>query len=334
MPLPEQMTAIVITAPGDPNVLKPMQRPLPPVGPNDVLIKVEAAGLNRADLMQREGRYRLPPMPEHVRDIPGLEAAGTIAAIGSDVEGWAIGDRVAAILVGGGYAEYVAVDAGQVLPVPAGLSMVEAASLPEAALTVWGNVFERGRLEADEFLLVHGGTSGIGSFAIQLAAARGARVIATAGSPEKCRACLGFGAFAAINYRDGDFSDAVRQLTDGHGADVILDMVGGDYVDRNIAIAAEEGRIVNVAFIKGSKVTVDLGLAMSKRLTLTGSTLRNRPVAYKTALTAAVRAEVWPLIEAGKVKPVIDSEYPLAEAWRGHERVYAEGHIGKVMLRV
>jgi NADPH2:quinone reductase len=326
------MSAIVIQRPGGPDVLQRQQRALPGLGDHEILIEVAAAGVNRADVLQREGQYRMPQMPVALQDIPGLEAAGTVAAIGSNVTKWRIGDRVTALLIGGGYAQYSATDEGLAMPIPAGLSLVEAASLPEVAMTVWTNVFDRCHLQPGETLLVHGGNSGIGSMAIQLGAAIGATVIATAGSPEKCASCIALGASVAINYHDEDFVEVVRQKTNGHGADVILDMIGGDYTDRNITAAAEDGRIVNVSVMGGALVTANLGVVMSKRLTLTGSTLRNRPVAFKADLAAKVVANVWPLIEAGKIKPTIDSTFKLTEAKAAHERLGGRNHIGKIVL--
>jgi NADPH2:quinone reductase len=334
MALPQEMPAVVVTAPGGPDVLELRQRPLPRPGEHDLLIEVAAAGVNRADALQRAGRYRLPPMPEEMRDIPGLEAAGTVVEAGAAVTGWQVGDNVTALLIGGGYARYAVADARLALPIPRGWSVTDAASLPECLLTVWSNVFERGRLAGGETLLVHGGTSGIGTAAIQLATAFGARVLATAGTPEKCAACLDLGAAMAINYRTENFVERVHAATGGRGADVILDMVGGEYVERNFAAAAEEGRIVNVAYMAGARVTADLGPVMSKRLTLTGSTLRNRPIAFKARLAGAVREKVWPLLEAGRIRPVIDSSFPLAEAAAAHHRLESSQHIGKILLTI
>lgn len=335
MTAPTETSAIFITQPGDADVLALETRPLPRLGDRELLVEVEAAGINRADVLQRQGKYRLPAdMPKELADIPGLEIAGRVIAIGSAASRWRIGDVVCSLVVGGGYARHAAVDEAIAMPVPHGLTPIEAAGLPETFMTVWSNVFERGRLKPGEILLVHGGNSGIGSTAIQIAAALGSDVIATAGSAEKCAACVRLGARAALNYRDEDFVARVKELTGGHGADVILDMVGGDYVQKNLQAAAEDGRIVNVSYMSGSRVALELGPVMSKRLTLTGSTLRNRPVAFKAELAAAVVANVWPLIEAGKVKPVIDSVFPLEQAAAAHRRLDSGSHIGKIMLRM
>jgi NADPH2:quinone reductase len=329
--LPERMTAIAICAPGGPEVLVPEQRPVPAPGPTEVLVKVRAAGVNRPDVMQRKGQY---PPPPGAPDIPGLEIAGEVVAAGGKVSRWKIGDKICALVVGGGYAEYCLADEATALPVPKGFSFVEAAALPETFMTVWHNVFERGGLKAGETLLVHGGSSGIGTTAIMLAKAFGARVIATAGSPEKGEACKKLGADVAVDYNKEDFVAATKQATGGHGADLILDMVGGDYVDRNYDAAALEGRVVQIATQKGTKVTVDLRRLMLKRLTHTGSTLRARPVAEKAAIARALEAKVWPLLSAGKVKPVIDSTFPLAKAADAHARMETSAHIGKIILEV
>ncbi len=327
--LPAHMAAIAIDHPGGPEVLRLVERPVPQPGADEILIRVAAAGVNRPDVFQRKGAY---PPPKGASDLPGLEVSGHVAALGSAVTGHAIGDAVTALLSGGGYAEYALAPAGSALPVPAGLSLVEAAALPETVFTVWHNVFERGQLKPGETLLVHGGSSGIGTTAIQLATARGARVIATCGSPEKAEACRSLGAVRAINYRDEDFVAATLEATGGRGADVILDMVGGDYVARNIAAAAEDGRIVQIAFLEGSKITIDAQRLLMRRLTWTGSTLRARSAAFKAELAGAVRREVWPLIEAGGLRPLIDSTYPLAEAAEAHRRMESSGHIGKIVL--
>ncbi|HWJ76385.1 MAG TPA: NAD(P)H-quinone oxidoreductase [Kaistia sp.] len=327
--LPTKMAAIAIEKPGAPDVLRLVDRPLPGPGAGEILIRVAASGVNRPDIFQRQGHY---PPPKGASDLPGLEVSGHIAALGAGATGHAIGDAVTALLSGGGYAEYALASAGCALPVPGGLSLVEAAALPETVFTVWHNVFERGGLLEGETLLVHGGTSGIGTTAIQIAAARGARVIATAGSADKCAACIRLGASVAINYRDEDFVEATKAATDGRGADVILDMVGGDYVARNMAAAAEDGRIVQIAFLGGSDIHLDAQRLMTRRLTWTGSTLRARPVAFKERLAAAVRREVWPLIEAGHVRPLIDSTMPLRDAARAHERMESSDHIGKIVL--
>ncbi len=329
--LPETMTAVEITEDGGPDVLKPATRPVPEPKAGEVLIKVAAAGVNRPDMVQRQGHY---PAPPGASDIPGLEVAGTIVAIGADAGGWAIGDEVTALVTGGGYAEYCAAPVPQCLAVPRGLSVVEAAALPETFFTVWSNVFDRAGLSSGETFLVHGGSSGIGTTAIQLAKAQGARVLITAGSDEKCAACRKLGADRAINYRTEDFVEIVKQETEGKGVDVILDMVGGDYVARNIKAAAVDGRIVNIAFLKGPKVEVNLLPVMLKRLTLTGSTLRARSVGFKGAIAERLKQKVWPLIEAGDVKPVIHATFPLAEAARAHRLMETGAHIGKIMLEV
>ncbi|WP_225771932.1 NAD(P)H-quinone oxidoreductase [Inquilinus sp. Marseille-Q2685] len=327
--LPETMTAIVIEAPGGPEVLKPATLPVPSPGACEILIRVAAAGVNRPDVLQRRGMYNPPP---GASPLPGLEVAGTVAAIGPDVEGWSVGDPACALVAGGGYAEYCVAPAPQCLPIPKGLSPAEAAGLPETLFTVWTNVVERGRLQPGERFLVHGGSSGIGTTAIQLAKARGATVFATAGSAEKCRACLDLGADVAIDYREQDFAAVIREKTGGRGVDVILDMVGGDYVARNIDALAVDGRQVSIAFLKGAKVEVDLQKVMAKRLTLTGSTLRPRSVAEKGAIAAALEAEVWPLIEAGRIKPVIHASFPLARAAEAHALMESSAHVGKIIL--
>lgn len=326
--LPATMTAVEISAPGGPEVLKPVIRPRPDPAAGEVLVKVEAAGVNRPDALQREGGY---PPPPGASDIPGLEIAGTIVAAGDGAGRWRVGDRVTALVAGGGYAEYCPVAAGNCLPFPAGFDAVKAAALPETFFTVWSNVFDRGGLRAGETLLVHGGTSGIGTVAIQLAKAFGARVVATAGSAEKCRRCLDLGADVAVNYREEDFVAAVKTLTGGKGANVILDMVGGDYIDRNYEAAAVEGRIVQIAFLRGGKATVNFTRLMLKRLVHTGSTLRARDTAFKSAIAADLEAKVWPLLAAGIVAPVIDAVLPLSDAARAHALLEAD-HVGKIML--
>ena len=312
-------------------MLVPERRPLPLPGGGEVLVRVAAAGVNRPDVMQRRGLY---PPPAGATDIPGLEIAGEVVARGDGAGRWNIGDTVMALVVGGGYAEYCTAHEGQVLPVPAGLTMIEAAAFPETFLTVWHNAFERGSLKAAETLLVHGGSSGIGTAAIQLAKAFGARVITTAGSAEKCAACRRLGADVAVNYRTEDFVAATKQATGSKGADLILDMVGGDYIERNYEAAASDGRIVQIAFQGSSKATVDFRRIMLKRLTHTGSTLRARSLADKAAITHAVEAHVLPLVAAGKVRPVIDSTFPLAQASAAHARMEAGAHIGKIVLLV
>ncbi|MFM2044429.1 MAG: hypothetical protein RLY86_3005 [Pseudomonadota bacterium] len=326
---PATMTAIEITAPGGPEVLAQTIRPVPSPGPGEVLIRVAAAGVNRPDVLQRKGLY---PAPPGASDIPGLEVAGTIAGLGGGVEDWAPGDAVCALVAGGGYAEYCIAPAPQCLPVPDGLSLVEAAALPETFFTVWTNVFERGALKPGEWLLVHGGTSGIGTTAIQLAKAFGARVLATAGGREKAKACEALGADRGIDYRAEDFVAIGREMTGGRGVDVVLDMVGGDYIPRNIDLLAADGRHVSIAFLNGPSVTVNLAPVMMKRLTLTGSTLRTRPVAVKGAIAAALREKVWPLLAAGTVKPRIHATFPPAKAAAAHTLMESSTHIGKIVL--
>ena len=328
-PLPETMTAIEIREPGGPEVLVPASRPRPEPGPGEVLVAVAAAGVNRPDVLQRLGGY---PPPPGASDIPGLEVAGRIVALGQGVEGWTPGDEVTALVTGGGYAEYCSAPAVQCLPVPRGLGLAEAAAMPETFFTVWSNVFDRGGLSAGERFLVHGGSSGIGTTAIQLARAFGARVFATAGSAEKCRACEDLGAERAINYRDEDFVAAVKEATGGTGLDLILDMVGGDYVQRNIEALAPDGRLVYIAFLGGSKVEVNLLPMMLKRLTITGSTLRARPPAFKAAIAVNLKEKVWPLVEKGEVKPVMAESFPLAEAAAAHRLMESSSHIGKIVL--
>jgi NADPH:quinone reductase len=330
MSLPDTMTCIEITEPGGPDVLATTTRPVPTPGPGDVLIRIQAAGVNRPDCIQRLGHYA---PPEGVTDIPGLEVAGEIAALGADVTGLSVGERVCALVAGGGYAEYVAAPAVHVLPVPANLSIIEAAALPETFMTVWTNVFERAALNAGETFLVHGGSSGIGTTAIQLAATLGARVMTTAGSAEKCQACLDLGAERAVNYREEDFVDVAKDFGKG-GIDVILDMVGGDYIQRNIKAAAPDGRIVNIAFLQGAKVEVNFMPLMLKRLTLTGSTLRSQSIARKADIVRQLKTTVWPLLEAGRIKPVIFETLPLRDAAAAHTLMESSRHIGKIMLHV
>ncbi len=328
--LPETMTAIEITKPGAPEVLKPTTRPVPVAGPGEVLIRVAAAGVNRPDVAQREGNYAPPP---GVTDIPGLEIAGEIVALGEGVDDWRIGECACALVAGGGYAEYCPAPAAQCLAVPKGLDLVQAAALPETFMTVWTNVFQRGRLQAGEWVLIHGGSSGIGTTAIQLAHAFGARVLATAGTGEKCRVCAELGAVRAINYREEDFVAIAKQATGGKGVDVILDMVGGEYIQRNLSALALEGRLVQIAFLESPRVaSMNFMPLMLKRLTITGSTLRPRTVEEKGKIAAELREKVWPLIEAGEIAPVMDSSYPLAEASAAHARMESSLHIGKIML--
>jgi len=327
--LPTQMTAIAIRAPGGPEVLTPQSRPVPAPGAGEILVKVAAAGVNRPDVMQRLGQY---PPPPGAPDIPGLEIAGEIVACGSGVTRWKIGDQVMALVVGGGYAEYCLAHESHALPVPSGLSLIEAAAIPETFFTVWYNVFERGRLTAGETVLIHGGTSGIGTTAIQLAKAFGARAIATAGTPEKCAACRKLGAELAINYKTEDFVEATKKATDGRGADVVLDIIGGEYIERNYEAAAVEGRILQIAFQSSPRATVDFRRLMLKRLTHTGSTLRARAIADKAAIARAIEAKVLPLIAAGRVRPVIDSTFALRQAAAAHSRMDSSQHIGKIVL--
>ena len=315
------MRAIGISRPGGPDVLTPVERPVPEIGDNDILIAVAAAGVNRPDVLQRAGAY---PPPPGASDLPGLEVAGTVSACGADVTRHAVGDTVAALVPGGGYAEFCRVDAG--------LTLVEAAALPETVFTVWHNVFQRGALQSGETLLVHGGSSGIGTTAIQLAKAHGATVIVTAGSAEKCAACRALGADHAINHREQDFVAAVREATDGRGADVILDMVGGDYIARNYQSAAQDGRIVQIAFLKEPVAEADFRNLMVKRLTHTGSTLRPRTDAFKRALAAEVEARVWPLVEDGRMRPQITATFALEEAAKAHALMESGTLIGKIVL--
>jgi NADPH2:quinone reductase len=323
------MTAIAIRAPGGPDVLVPEERPVPQPGPAEMLVKVAAAGVNRPDVMQRMGQY---PPPKGTTDIPGLELAGEVVALGGGVARWKIGDKVTALVAGGGYAEYCAVPEPQALPIPTGLSLVEVAAIPETFFTVYPNVFERGALKPGETLLVHGGSSGIGTVAIMLGKAFGARVFATAGSTEKCEACRKLGAEIAINYKSDDFVAVAKEATQGNGVDVILDIVGGDYIDRNYDVAAVEGRILQIAFQASPKATVDFRRMIGKRLHHTGSGLRPRSVADKGKIARALEEKVWPLIAVGKVRPVIDSTYPLTRAAEAHARMESSQHIGKIVL--
>ena len=331
MTLPSTMTAIAIRQPGGPEMLVPEQRPVPQPGEGEVLVKVAAAGVNRPDVMQRQGFY---PPPKGATDIPGLEIAGEVVALGPGAARWKLGDKVMALVVGGGYAEYCPAHESHCLPIPPGLSMTEASAIPETFFTVWHNLFDRGRLKAGETLLVHGGSSGIGTAAIQLAHQAGAKVIITAGSAEKCDACRKLGADLAINYKSEDFVAATKAATGGAGANVILDIVGGDYIERNYEAASVEGRVVQIAFQGSPKATVDFRRIMLKRLTHTGSVLRSRPVADKAAIARGVEHDVLPLIAAGKVKPVMDSTFPLKEAPAAQRRMEASAHIGKIVLTV
>jgi NADPH2:quinone reductase len=326
--LPTEMTVIGIKAPGGPDVLVPEKRPVPSPGDNEILVKVAAAGVNRPDVQQRKGLY---PPPPGAPDIPGLEIAGEIAALGGGVKRWQLGDRVMALVIGGGYAEYALAHVSHTMPV-SGLPMEEAAAVPETFFTVWHNVFERGGLKSGETLLVHGGTSGIGTTAIQLAKQFGAHVITTAGSDDKCDACKKLGADVAINYKTADFVEVTKKATDGKGADVILDMVGGEYIGRNYEAAAVEGRIVQIAFMGGPKSEVNFMRLMMKRLHHTGSTLRSRSIADKGAIRDALETHVLPLLANGTVKPVLYKTFPLKEAAAAHELMESSAHIGKIVL--
>jgi NADPH2:quinone reductase len=325
------MRAIEISAPGGPEVLRIATLSLPVAKAGDVLIKVAAAGVNRPDVLQRLGRYAPPP---GATDIPGLEVAGVIEATGDGVVRWKRGDAVCALLAGGGYAEYCVAPGVQCLPVPRGVTMTDAASLPEVLFTVWSNVFERGRLQAGESMLVHGGSSGIGTAAIQLARARGARVFATAGSDDKCRACEELGAAHAINYRTHDFVAVVKELTGDRGVDLVLDMVGAEYVQRSLDVLGMDGRLVQIGVLGGPRATINMMSVLQRRLTVTGSTLRSRPVTEKGAIASAVEEHVWPLIESGAVRPVVHRTFPLASAADAHACMEASEHIGKLVLRV
>jgi NADPH:quinone reductase len=329
--LPDLMTAIEITEPGGPEKLRPTQRPVPQPAPGEVLIQVAAAGVNRTDCLQRQGSY---PPPPGASDIPGLEIAGTLVALGAGVDEWRIGDPVCALLTGGGYAEYCVAPAPQCLPIPTGLNMQQAAALPETFFTVWSNVFDRARLQPGETLLVHGGASGIGTTAIQLAKALGSRVFTTVGGSEKVQPCLDLGAERAIDYREEDFVQVIKDVTRNRGVDVILDMVGGDYVQRNLSALAVEGRLVFIAFLRGAKVELNLAPVMMKRLTITGSTLRARPVADKAPIAQALRETVWPLLENGAIRPLIDRVFPLTEAAAAHALMESNRHVGKLLLRI
>ncbi len=331
MNLPAKMRAIEIAKPGGPEVLTPAERALPQPKPHEILVKVAAAGVNRPDILQRMGLYAVPP---DASDLPGLEIAGTVAAIGADVKMWKVGDAVCALTHGGGYAEYCVTPEVQALPVPKGLSMTEAASLPETFFTVYSNVFDRGALKAGEVFLVQGGSSGIGVTAIQVAAAMGHRVFATAGSDEKCAACVKLGAEKAFNYKTQDWAEELKKATDGKGVNVILDMVGGDYVPKELKSLAVDGRLVMIAFLGGMKAEVDLSVVMSKRLQITGSTLRPRTIEFKGEVAKSLRERVWPLIDAGKIKPVIYKTFPLAQAAEAHKLMETSQHIGKIVLTV
>lgn len=329
MALPREMTVVEIAAPGGPEQLKTAVRPIPQPGEGEVLVRVEAAGVNRPDVMQRQGRY---PPPPGASDLPGMEIAGEIVALGAKVSGLSVGDKITSLLPGGGYAAYAVAAAPLCMPIPTGLSMVEAAAIPETYLTVWTNLFERGGCKSGDIVLIHGGTSGIGTTAIQLAKAWGARVYATAGTEKKARACEALGAVRGIDYKTEDFVEVMRAETKGQGVDITLDMVAGSYVQRNLDIAAVEGRVVTISLLGGSRAEINMGMVLMKRLTLTGSTLRSRTVAQKAAVADAVRKNVWPLLAAGKVRPVIFATFPLAEAGEAHRLMETSNHIGKIVL--
>ena len=331
MNLPQQMQCVGFAAPGGPEVLKEIERPLPVPKSGEVLIKVAAAGINRADCYQRQGAY---PPPPGASEILGLEVSGTIAALGEGVINWKVGDKVCALVSGGAYAQYCTAHSGSCFAIPTGYDWVKAAALPETFMTVWSNVWMRAALKPSETLLVQGGSSGIGTTAIQLAKAFGHRVFVTAGSAEKCAACEKLGAEKAINYHTEDFVEVVKKLTDGRGVNVILDMVGGDYIPRELNALAEEGRIVLIAFQRGMQASVDLGLIMRRRLTVTGSTLRARDETFKTAVASAVKEKIWPLLESGKLAPVISATFPLAQAADAHRLMESSQHIGKIILQV
>lgn len=328
MPLPKTMRAVEITEHGGPEVLQLCQRPVPDAGPGEVVIRLAFAGVNRPDALQRAGLYAPPPTAS---DLPGLEGAGEVVAVGADVADLKPGDQVCALLPGGGYAEYVATPAAHCLPVPAGMSLEQAACLPETFYTVWSNVFMRGGLKKGETFLIHGGSSGIGTTAIQLAKQTGAKVVVTAGSAEKCEACLKLGADRAINYREEDFVEVLK--AEGR-PDLILDMVGGSYIQRNINVLADDGRLVQIAFLQGPKVELNLVQVMTRRLTITGSTLRPQSDAAKARIAAELREKVWPLLDAGDIKPVMDSRFPLAQASDAHARMEKSDHIGKIVLAI
>jgi len=330
-PIPDLMQVVEITKPGGPDVLKPARRPVPAPRAGEVLIEAAAAGVNRPDCLQRAGAYAPPP---GASDLPGLEVAGTIVRIGEGVTQWRVGDQVCALTPGGGYAQYCLTPAGQCLPIPKGLDLTQAASLPETFFTVWINVFDRARLAPGETLLVHGGSSGIGVSAIQMARAFGHRVFATAGSPAKCAACEQLGAERCVNYRSEDFVEVVKQLTGGKGADVILDMVGGDYVPRELKCLATDGRLSLIAFLGGTTATLDLTDILFRRLTITGSTLRPRSVEYKSAVAQALHQRVWPLLESGAIRPVIYRTFPLVEAAQAHTLMESSTHVGKIVLEI
>jgi NADPH2:quinone reductase len=327
--IPSVMTGIAIEGKGGPEVLKPNKMPVPQPGPGQVLVKVAAAGVNRPDVQQRLGAY---PPPSGHSPLPGLEISGEVVALGPHVARWHIGDKVCALVNGGGYAEYCLAEETQTLPVPAGVGLIEAGGLPETCFTVWNNVFDRGALKPGEWFLVHGGTSGIGTTAIQIAKALGSRVIATAGSEEKCKVCASLGADVAVNYRTQDFVKAAKDATGGKGVDVTLDMVGGDYTERNIVAAADDGRIVQIATLGGAETKINLARLMVKRVVLTGSTLRPRTREVKAQFARAIESKIWPLYASGRVKVVMDSQFALTAASEAHRRMETSQHIGKIVL--
>lgn len=324
------MKAIVITQPGAPEVLQLQERPKPSFDTDEVLVKVAAAGVNRPDVFQRKGNY--PPPACAPQDIPGLEIAGIIAEVGANVTRWKVGDKVCALVMGGGYAEYCNVPAGQCLPIPENLSFIEAASLPETFFTVWSNVFDRGHLQKGESLLVHGGSSGIGVAAIQMAKSLGSTVYATAGSNEKCKFCEELGAAKAINYKTENFAEVIKQLTNSKGVNVILDMIGGDYTAPNLQSLAEEGRLVFINTMKGKDVNIDLSIVMRKRLTITGSMLRSREISFKSAIAQKLEENIWPLLKSGEIKPVIYKVFPAEQAAAAHQLMESSEHTGKIVL--
>ncbi len=327
----DRMTVVAISSPGGPRALKPELRPVPEPGAGEVLVRVRAAGVNRPDVIQRMGDY---PPPPGASDLPGLEVSGEIVAIGPETPRWRMGERVVALTNGGGYAEFVSVHGSNVLPLPHGFTFTEGAGLPETFFTVWHNVFQRGGLQEGDTLLVHGGSSGIGTTAIQLGKAFGARVVATAGTAEKCEACARLGADRVVNYREEDFVAATRELTGGRGANVILDMVGGSYIERNYSAAATDGRIVQIGFLGGAKAEVNFTRLMLKRLVHTGSTLRSQSIEVKAGIARELEEQVWPLLAERRIAPVMDMIFPLKDAWRAHERMEEGPHIGKIVLDV
>lgn len=331
LPIPEMMSAIEIPKPGGPEALKLGKRPVPQPQAGEVLIEIHATGVNRLDVFQREGVYPIPP---GASDIPGLDVAGRIAKVGAGVTGWSVGDPVCALLTGGGYAEYCTTAAETCMPIPKGLNFVEAAALPETAFTVWSNVFDRAGLKSGETLLVHGGASGIGTMAIQIAMAHGAKIFVTAGTDDRCRQCEKLGATRAVNYKSEDFVAVVKAATEGKGADVVLDMVGGDYLPRNIDVLALEGRLVQISLLGNAQSTIDYGPVMMKRLVLTGSTLRGRPPAFKGAIAAKLREHVWPLIDAGTIKPVLSKVFGLDAVADAHRYIVGGENFGKIGIQV